>query len=463
MTKPTEPVPIAVTIESGPCAGRRVEVRTRQLDIGRDPDCGLSLPDDATVSRRHALLSWEDGHWTLRDLGSKNGTSLVTESGPEPVLRAQPVSPGQRWLVGSALIEMHAIETTPAFSVDQLRIVLSGGALRFEYASGAAAVEVWDAPWQETELKALHRELLACVLHGAAAGDNASGPAFQAICTRLGGLLLPEPLRGRLDASPGRPLLLLLDPALLDLPWEALTIAGKALCDRRPVSRQVLLGNAVRQAASRGSRCLLIADPTMDLPPARAAAESLLHNLTYERGLRQATFLAGGRATLARVSAELERHDAVLYLGHADHAADDPARSGWRLADGLLTPQRFAALQSVPALVIASACESAREGGRAEALRLDEGRAGAGATLLMAGVEQFVGTLWPVPVVSGAAIGAVLLEKLLDGNRMAEAMRSARRHAESTLGAAAMAYCAYVQYGLPDWRLSRRHVSEQEG
>lgn len=463
MTKPTEPVPIAVTVESGPCAGRRVEVRSLQLDIGRDPDCGLSLPDDATVSRRHALLSWEDGHWTLRDLGSKNGTSLLTTSGAKPLLQPQPVSPGQRWLAGSAHLAIHAMEAPEVNVADQLRIVLKDNVLRFEYASGAAAVEVLDAPWQETEVNAVHRELLACVLHGSAARGSANERAFQSISAQFAALVLPEPMRRRVEASPERPLVLLLDPALLDLPWEALSISGHALCGHRPVSRQVLLGNPVRQVTAHGNRCLLIADPTMDLAPARAAAEHLLHRLTCEWGLHRVTFLAGTRATLARVSAELERHDVVLYLGHADHVANDPARSGWRLADGLLTPQRFAALQSVPALVIASACESAREGGRAESLRLDEGRAGAAATLLLAGVEQFVGTLWPVPVVSGATIGAVLLEKLLDGNRMSEAMRSARRHAAQSLGASAMEYCAYAQYGLPSWSLLRRNVSEQEG
>lgn len=41
--------------------------------IGRDFACGLRIADDS-VSRLHAELCLRDGVWTLRDLGSMNGT-----------------------------------------------------------------------------------------------------------------------------------------------------------------------------------------------------------------------------------------------------------------------------------------------------------------------------------------------------------------------------------------------------
>jgi hypothetical protein len=44
-----------------------------RLLIGRSSDCQLVMTDD-TVSRRHAELRAEDGHWLLRDMGSSNGT-----------------------------------------------------------------------------------------------------------------------------------------------------------------------------------------------------------------------------------------------------------------------------------------------------------------------------------------------------------------------------------------------------
>ena len=41
--------------------------------IGRAPDCDVFL-DDVTVSRRHAELLHEGDRFTIRDLGSLNGT-----------------------------------------------------------------------------------------------------------------------------------------------------------------------------------------------------------------------------------------------------------------------------------------------------------------------------------------------------------------------------------------------------
>lgn len=61
---------------------RLLELRTgteRRLapftTIGRDPSNLLHL-DDASVSRAHAAIHWEEGAWWMRDLGSANGSTL---------------------------------------------------------------------------------------------------------------------------------------------------------------------------------------------------------------------------------------------------------------------------------------------------------------------------------------------------------------------------------------------------
>jgi len=43
--------------------------------IGRDDTCELHL-DDPMISRRHAEISFAEGLWWIRDLGSRNGTML---------------------------------------------------------------------------------------------------------------------------------------------------------------------------------------------------------------------------------------------------------------------------------------------------------------------------------------------------------------------------------------------------
>ncbi len=45
----------------------------RDLVIGRDPSCGVCVPEGA-VSRQHARIRYQAGSWVLSDLGSRNGT-----------------------------------------------------------------------------------------------------------------------------------------------------------------------------------------------------------------------------------------------------------------------------------------------------------------------------------------------------------------------------------------------------
>jgi len=55
--------------------------RVEELSVGRLPDCEVMI-DDASVSKRHALLRWNesDRRCTVRDLGSTNGTFLNAHS-----------------------------------------------------------------------------------------------------------------------------------------------------------------------------------------------------------------------------------------------------------------------------------------------------------------------------------------------------------------------------------------------
>jgi hypothetical protein len=43
------------------------------FSIGRNERCNCVI-GDSTVSRIHAHLSWDDGHWLIRDMASLNGT-----------------------------------------------------------------------------------------------------------------------------------------------------------------------------------------------------------------------------------------------------------------------------------------------------------------------------------------------------------------------------------------------------
>jgi RsiW-degrading membrane proteinase PrsW (M82 family) len=69
-------VRLTLTIESGSCAGRSLELESGRLVIGRDASCGLRLEETTEVSRRHASVTQEPGGLVLADEGSTNGTYL---------------------------------------------------------------------------------------------------------------------------------------------------------------------------------------------------------------------------------------------------------------------------------------------------------------------------------------------------------------------------------------------------
>ncbi len=72
---PSEPPagPALVVRSGGGRAGESFESIGETALIGRSPECAVFL-DDVTVSRRHAELVREGGAYTIRDLGSLNGT-----------------------------------------------------------------------------------------------------------------------------------------------------------------------------------------------------------------------------------------------------------------------------------------------------------------------------------------------------------------------------------------------------
>ncbi len=47
-----------------------------RLNIGKSATCDVVIATDPSVSRVHACFELTGGHWSIRDLGSTNGTFL---------------------------------------------------------------------------------------------------------------------------------------------------------------------------------------------------------------------------------------------------------------------------------------------------------------------------------------------------------------------------------------------------
>jgi transcriptional regulator with GAF, ATPase, and Fis domain len=60
---------------SGPLKDSTIPLSQGEITIGREPSNGIAVVDPS-VSRKHCLVSWQDGKFRVRDLESRNGTQV---------------------------------------------------------------------------------------------------------------------------------------------------------------------------------------------------------------------------------------------------------------------------------------------------------------------------------------------------------------------------------------------------
>jgi serine/threonine protein kinase len=76
---------LLITLPTGET--HRLPLILNRLTIGRAPICGLSFPENSSLSRQHASIERDGDAWFIVDLGSRNGTFLngVPARGPMPL------------------------------------------------------------------------------------------------------------------------------------------------------------------------------------------------------------------------------------------------------------------------------------------------------------------------------------------------------------------------------------------
>ena len=148
----------------------------------------------------------------------------------------------------------------------------------------------------------------------------------------------------------------------------------------------------------------------------------------------------------------------VHFAGHSHYDAATPARSGWRLADGVLTAAELA--QAAAAARSSSSRTRARrrrappwEGGYGY-----EGHAfGIGSAFLLAGVRNYVGTFWVVHDDESVLFATACYRALAAGGAPRRgAARGAARGASRRRGSAGLTWASYLLYGDPAVRPSAR-------
>lgn len=301
-----------------------------------------------------------------------------------------------------------------------------------------------------------------------------AGSETTAALARIGGLvfshLLTEPARRRLRDAPPSELYLRLDERLVHVPWELCHDGEAFLLERFRIGRQVITGRALpepraAQPDSGRLRVLVVADPTDDLPQAAAEGEQLCALLDDLPGV-DVTLLAGRNVRRVPLLGALQEHDAVHFAGHSHFDPAAPARSGWRLSDGILTAAEIARLSAPPFLVFSNSCHAgASAAWSLGGVGYDQDAFGIGSAFLLAGVPNYVGTFWAVHDAESIAFATSYYRVLAESGTLGEALARARRSVLETFGAASHAWASYVLYGDPALRplLPARAVARERG
>jgi DNA-binding NtrC family response regulator len=180
------PAPGLVLVFSGgvPCSGV-LPLQKGALEIGREGPLA-DLIDDTRMSRRHARVSFDGGAWTVRDLGSRNGTAVDGEE-----ISGEHAGEQLRVLRAGSSIFLLAADVNPA----RAGVRMQGGTVM-----GPALTRAWQAIARAARCgTTLHlrgesgsgKELAARAFH--AAGPRCAGPFIAVNCAAI-----PEGLAERL-------------------------------------------------------------------------------------------------------------------------------------------------------------------------------------------------------------------------------------------------------------------------
>jgi DNA-binding CsgD family transcriptional regulator len=100
--------------QSGP---ELIPMAGRRLTIGRSAESDVVLDSDPTVSRLQAILEPVSGAWTIRDVGSRNGTTVNSD----PIMSERALRPGDEIRVGGTKLVFRTDESAGQTATEAAR------------------------------------------------------------------------------------------------------------------------------------------------------------------------------------------------------------------------------------------------------------------------------------------------------------------------------------------------------
>ncbi|MFP4498306.1 MAG: HD domain-containing phosphohydrolase [Vulcanimicrobiota bacterium] len=94
-----------LVIINGDLEGQEFELTSSFNSMGREEGVDIHIPNDPSISRRHAVIRKEFGKFILEDLGSTNGTFIVNSSGKDEEVVQSILSDGKVFRVGKTTLQ----------------------------------------------------------------------------------------------------------------------------------------------------------------------------------------------------------------------------------------------------------------------------------------------------------------------------------------------------------------------
>ncbi|MFY4728412.1 CHAT domain-containing protein [Nitrospira sp. BLG_2] len=313
-------------------------------------------------------------------------------------------------------------------------------------------------PVREIRIQSSYAEGAAELLKGARSQEDQ-----EKYGKLLHSYLMPEDFQDMIDATP---LTLMVDRSTAVFPWEmaAFERHGKTIFygPGRRLARQfrtILSGppGLIAPPIPNRLRVLIIADPApeadLQLPGARAegrAVVQVLRKVKEEEGLditieqRIGSDECDPVELLALILSE--EFDLIHYSGHGDFDEKNPAKSGWIFGkEYVLSAGDIFRARRVPRLIFANACFSGvvRSGKPFTVEESNRSLAGLVQAFFERGVQNYIGTGWPVDDAAALEFAKVFYREALLGNDLGSSLSKARE-AILTSGST---WGAYQHYG----------------
>ena len=273
--------------------------------------------------------------------------------------------------------------------------------------------------------------------------------------------LLIAPISAALPSNPDDLVVLIPHESLFYLPFAALPDAeGRALIERHTLltapAIQLLALTLAADAPTATAAPLIVGDPEMPpvpdfaplqpLPGAAAEATAIARIFDTEA-------ILGSAATESQITAAMSQASVVHLATHGlldyvDTQERIPVRGAIALtpsdtADGLLTAREIADLSLSAQLVVLSACDT----GLGEVT--GDGVVGLSRSLIAAGAQSTVVSLWAVPDEPTSALMQSFYQELQQGQNKAQALRQAMLQTQA-IYPEPLAWAAFTLVGNPD-------------